>query len=563
MRLGKFFLIMAIIGSGFGAGYLWRNRQFAAQGPQSVAGQYDAVKEPMPPGYDPSLVLPPASEKGVTIDPPIELVRGHFLRQTGFEQATNDEPPLVDGPPLLPPEPNPLRFDQSPPWPVIAEGPPALEPAPLPPVIRLPAPSDEEPELLPLPHVKRVVFQEFAPCMYVNARDLRLDYDVIRKGPSGIKAVELWGRRSSGSDYECVDRMESDSPPFATRLGSEGNYEFRLVMISGTGVKSPVPTRDDAPDLCVCLDTTPPVVEMLPPLADMELTGVIRLRWKAEDKHLDDNPIHLEFSLDGRTWLPIADNDEWLPNTGVYSWKLPDNLPSELHLRVSARDKAGNVGESRSPRKVPVDLTVPEGRIGGIVETLPMPRKSGEEIPTPAPPQIETIIPLTMPREEDGPSKDNAHERDSLKRELPLNEKETSDGGAPDAQWELKGLLWIDWLHKQATKSVRSEPMFWTDHTGSKFVGLDELMRLPEKTEALLVAMCPSYIKLDRDGCNFMHDPTRLPAKSPIPFPMPYSDDVKAGAMLSERHESFLERVESSVEAAPASLFSFPIYFFN
>ncbi len=86
-------------------------------------------------------------------------------------------------------------------------------------------------------------------------------------------------------------------------------------------------------------------------------------------------PIRLECSVDGATWRSVTENDEWLPNTGEYVWTLPLDLPPELHLRVIARDKAGNIGESRSQSKYPIDLTVPEGRISGFVERLPEPRE--------------------------------------------------------------------------------------------------------------------------------------------------------------------------------------------
>jgi hypothetical protein len=147
-------------------------------------------------------------------------------------------------------------------------------------------------------------------------------------------------------------------------------------------VKSPTPTCDEPPDLYVCLDTTKPEVELLPPVS--ESPGVIKLRWKATDANLEESPIRLEFSIGGETWSPVQADSDWLPNTGEYLWTIPKGLPPELHLHVMARDKAGNIGESRSQSKYPIDLTVPEGRISGFIENLPEPRTARLEYQIPS-----------------------------------------------------------------------------------------------------------------------------------------------------------------------------------
>jgi hypothetical protein len=372
MRQWQALFVVAVVAAGFCAGYLSRIWHSAKTSSSIVPTMSATLQVPNPSGYDQSLVLPPPSpnDKGEMLDIPTDDIRKHFHEIAGLKPI--DEPPL-EGPML----PEPLLL------------PPELERLEMPPVVipvsnkrervvRLPAP-DDEPKASPT--VLRVLHRQLGMWLYTNNRDVRLNFDVTKRGPSGIKAVELWGRRNAQMPYECVDRMEGDRPPFATRLWSEGNYEFRLVFVSGTGVKSPAPVIEDVPDIFVCLDTTPTLVEMLPPRSDPEQPGALMIRWNAIDANLDDNPIRLEFSTDGDSWKPIA--DDWLPNSGQYSWKVPTGLPNELHLRVRARDKAGNFGESRPASKFPVDLVVPEGRISGFTEGLVEPREArvihGEE----------------------------------------------------------------------------------------------------------------------------------------------------------------------------------------
>lgn len=362
MRLIKYVIIAAVIVGGWWTGYSMKDRKAEVKPASEPSAPSVAIGQPKePPLIDPDLILPPPSDQGSMIDMPIGDISQHFRDKAGLKRP-NSEIQLTS-----------IKRCGGwfPHWDAIDSDPPPLEPVNLPPVIRIPAQHDESPTKVD-PTVKRVLHRQLAMWMYVNQRDLRLNFDITRRGSSGVKAIELWARRSADQEYECVDRMEGDKPPFATRLGSEGNYDLRLVFVSGSGVKSPTPTRSELPDVYVCLDTTPPAVELLSPSADE--TGVVKLRWKASDANLDEQPICLQYSIDGDTWIPVSEDDKWLPNTGEYAWKVPAGLPHEMHLRVQARDKAGNVGEARLPSKFSVDLVVPEGRISGVVEKGPVPR---------------------------------------------------------------------------------------------------------------------------------------------------------------------------------------------
>jgi hypothetical protein len=356
MRTWNAILVIAIIAAGFGAGYVSRQHHHVRPSKPAQTQQPSfSASAHAPSGFDPSLILPPPSEKGVMIDAQFDLIRGHFRERAGLE------PPPLDSVNVAEPLPLPPEFDTAP---VVVL--PGEHRAP---VIRLPAP-DEEPTTHPV--VRRVIHRQIGMWMYTNNRDVRLNFDVTRSGPSGIKAVELWARRHAEMPYECVDRMEGDKSPFATRLWSEGNYEFRLVFVSGTGIKSRPPLLEDPPDLYVCLDTTPPMVELLSLQPDPEQAGAVVIRWEASDPNLDENPVALSYSLDGETWQLLADS---LPALGEYRWQFPKDMPSEVHLRATAKDKAGNLGVWCSKKKVSVDLTAPEGRISGFVEGLPEPRE--------------------------------------------------------------------------------------------------------------------------------------------------------------------------------------------
>jgi hypothetical protein len=221
------------------------------------------------------------------------------------------------------------------------------------------------------------------PVKLVNKRDLLLDFEVTRLGSSKIAAVELWTTRDGGQTWSCADKMAGCKSPFKTRLGSEGEYGFRLVFESESGLRTAEPSVGTSPDMLVELDVSAPKVSLVgvepagPP-------GKVWINWKMSDSHLDAEATQLEYSTDGCDWRSIE-----LPSpmhTGeqyFQDWTVPDDVPAHVLIRITARDFAGNVTTIQTPHKVLIDLVAPEGKLTGVrvegseAEMGPMPRLIG------------------------------------------------------------------------------------------------------------------------------------------------------------------------------------------
>ena len=118
---------------------------------------------------------------------------------------------------------------------------PRLDPPPVP---TIPTIGDA----LPLPDVRIVPAPSKGPKL-VNTRAVALDFEVTKTGASKVTAVELWTTRDGGATWAKTDRMAGARSPFRTRLGSEGEYGFRLVFESESGMRSPEPRPGDRPDV--------------------------------------------------------------------------------------------------------------------------------------------------------------------------------------------------------------------------------------------------------------------------------------------------------------------------
>jgi hypothetical protein len=205
-----------------------------------------------------------------------------------------------------------------------------------------------------------------------------LEYEVSKVGPSGIGCVEVWITRDGGNHW---DKFATDpDAPLATTNGKyqrtlelpgDGVYGITLVVKSKVGMGKPAPRPGEGPQMVVEVDTLAPDIKHRKPVPDTTRANAMVLGWIVTDRNLGSEPITLEWSEQAAgPWQVIAAK---LPNTGSYSWQLPQKMPSYVYLRLTARDNAGNVAIAITDQPQLVDMSVPEGY---IFRVAPANRKS-------------------------------------------------------------------------------------------------------------------------------------------------------------------------------------------
>jgi hypothetical protein len=234
----------------------------------------------------------------------------------------------------------------------------------------------------------------------VNKKQVKLDFDVTKYGPSGIGSVEVYATFDDGRTWSTdlvqpagpapgdrgvpsLDASSADSyrkmvtvqevklpsdmngagpirGSVTLQLEKEGIvYGFCLIVKSRARMGKPPPHSGDAPHVRVELDTTPPVAELYAPDPDQSHPTALTLRWAAEDRHLASNPITIEWALRREGPWQVIGNPQ-LPNTGRYTWDVPKDMPPSVFLKLTVRDAAGNKAEAVTNEAVLVDLTMPE-----------------------------------------------------------------------------------------------------------------------------------------------------------------------------------------------------------
>ncbi len=195
-----------------------------------------------------------------------------------------------------------------------------------------------------------------ASVTHVNSRSFTLTYEVDNEGPSKVAAVVVWYTRDGKTWTSYPEQLRPTRAVPITVL-ADGRYGFTLVARSGAGLSPPPPKPGDEPQVWVEVDTARPLAELYAPQPDAERPGCLLLTWKADDRNLPANPVALEWSgTPAGPWTVIG---EQLPNTGRYSWQVPDHVPVHAYLRLSVRDSAGNSTISQTHEPVLIDLEVP------------------------------------------------------------------------------------------------------------------------------------------------------------------------------------------------------------
>jgi hypothetical protein len=110
-----------------------------------------------------------------------------------------------------------------------------------------------------------------------------------------------------------------------------------LWHIRAKGVEGAIGAYSDAWSFTVNLDTLPPSVEILYPLADSTYSGVITVRFRATD---NDSVNITEISVDGKDFIPTTTDS-------TYMWTTTGLIDGTHFLQIRATDASGNTGFSR------------------------------------------------------------------------------------------------------------------------------------------------------------------------------------------------------------------------
>jgi tetratricopeptide (TPR) repeat protein len=175
----------------------------------------------------------------------------------------------------------------------------------------------------------------------VPSQRFDIHYDLLSED-SPVSAVQLWYTTDDGMTWRNFGVDDDNVSPIAFRANDQGRHGFFVIAFNETGPSSPPPNAETVPQQWAFVDFTPPVLQVHELRRDETRTfpATVQIRWSAFDNALASRPIMLEYQhvRDDR-WLPI---DGPIENSGVYDWRVPENLIHSFRVRVKVRDFIGN-----------------------------------------------------------------------------------------------------------------------------------------------------------------------------------------------------------------------------
>lgn len=209
---------------------------------------------------------------------------------------------------------------------------------------------------------------------WVNSLTFDVDYDLQTVGPWGVSKVELFATRDGGDSWANFGADPDNRSPMRVAVPAVGLYGFRLVVNGANGAPAATPNAGDKPELVIGVDMTEPTAELQPAeLGQGNLADHLIIRWSATDENLDARPVGLFYANNSEgPWSTVATD---IDNNGQYAWRLLQQVPERLFLRLEVRDKAGNVAIRQSPAPVALNLPQPTGKLRSVRPVQAEPRR--------------------------------------------------------------------------------------------------------------------------------------------------------------------------------------------
>jgi hypothetical protein len=231
--------------------------------------------------------------------------------------------------------------------------------------------------------------QELPKRQFVNSTKAFLDYRIENAGQSGVGKVEVWITHDRAKSWQKVSEGTQSKSPVEIQFPGDGLFGVTLVASNGRGVAGASPAAGDAPDWWIEVDTTKPSAQITKIYSATENgKSVVHIHWTVQDKNPGDTPVDLFYAATPQgPWLPIA---KGLKAEGQHRWAPPTEIGAQAHLRLIARDAAGNTSVVLSQEPVLFD---DPARLRAVIRGI----TTGTSSPTPSAPPAVTPTPGPLP----------------------------------------------------------------------------------------------------------------------------------------------------------------------
>ncbi len=181
------------------------------------------------------------------------------------------------------------------------------------------------------------------PVTYLNERKLVISRPKVgddREAPR----IASWLTCDHGMTWERIGYFGLQQPTYYHPVKEDGEYGVRFV---GPGI-APAECKPPKPHITYVVDTQNPEISVfLSPNKEVYHAGdQIMVEWVVDDPNIEEDSVEIGICMDSEAaefdWAPLGQKH---PQFGKVSMVIPDQaIDKSMMIRVTARDKAGNLG---------------------------------------------------------------------------------------------------------------------------------------------------------------------------------------------------------------------------
>jgi hypothetical protein len=178
-----------------------------------------------------------------------------------------------------------------------------------------------------------------AGVIFYHLREFNIPFNKKELDPRTTQ-IRLYISSDQGRTWNHITTAAPEDQHFRVKTPQDGAFWFASQSVDKENKTFPLSLDGLKPGLKLIVDTVPPVVSVQ---ALQPRGGEVGVSWTVRDDNLDlslPDAVRVEYRLVGAmTWIPLT----VAPGNNQIYWNPRDNAPVEV--RVSARDRAGNVGK--------------------------------------------------------------------------------------------------------------------------------------------------------------------------------------------------------------------------
>lgn len=187
---------------------------------------------------------------------------------------------------------------------------------------------------------------------FVNSRQVVISYRAEATGQ--VERVRVWISPNSGREWTEQTEVRTSGGYASFTTPGDGCYGFYLILENQAGASAEIPAPGTRPHGTVCVDTTPPLLQLHGAEVSTATDGTCRacLRVTVIEEHLHEAGVRLFYrTSDDGTW---RDGGSVIVNGPMAEWQVPPDFPPACVVKLVTVDLAGNRAMSEELR-----LTLP------------------------------------------------------------------------------------------------------------------------------------------------------------------------------------------------------------